>query len=51
MTWQNGTSPRPGAACLRAAGAQRSYAAYASAGGEGIARMTEADRLTAKAQS
>ena len=34
------------------AAAQRSpYAAYASAGGEGIARMMEADRLTAKAQS
>jgi hypothetical protein len=39
------------AAYLRAAGAQRSFAAFASAGGEGIARMLEADRLDAKAQS
>jgi hypothetical protein len=39
------------AAYLRAADAQRSYAAYASAGGEGAARMTEAARLTAKAKS
>ena len=39
------------AAYLRAAGAQVSYAAYASSGGEGAARMMEADRLTAKAQS
>jgi hypothetical protein len=37
------------AAYLRAAGAQRSYAAFATSGGEGIARMTEAERLTAKA--
>ncbi|HEX4090193.1 MAG TPA: hypothetical protein VHZ33_15890 [Trebonia sp.] len=37
------------AAYLRAAGAQRSFAAFASAGGEGIARMAEADRLTARA--
>jgi hypothetical protein len=37
------------AAYLRAAAAQRSYAAYATSGGEGIARMSEADRLTAKA--
>jgi hypothetical protein len=36
---------------LRAAQAQRSFAAYASSGGEGTARMMEADRLTAKAQS
>jgi hypothetical protein len=39
------------AAYLRAAEAQRSYAAYATSGGEGIARMAEADRLTAKANS
>jgi hypothetical protein len=39
------------AAYLSAAGAQRSFAAYASSGGEGTARMMEADRLTAKAQS
>jgi len=36
---------------LRAAQAQRSFAAYASSGGEGTARMMEAARLDAKAQS
>jgi hypothetical protein len=39
------------AAYLRAADAQRSYAAYASSGGEGTARMMKADLLTAKGQS
>jgi hypothetical protein len=39
------------AAYLSAAGAQRSFAAYASSGGEGSARMMEADRLTARARS
>ena len=38
------------AAYLRAADAQRSFAAFASSGGEGTARMMAADRLTAKAQ-
>jgi hypothetical protein len=38
------------AAYLRAAAAQRSYAAYATSGGEGTARMAEADRLAAKAR-
>jgi hypothetical protein len=37
------------AAYLRAAAAQRSFAAFASSGGEGTARMAEADRLTAMA--
>jgi hypothetical protein len=37
------------AAYQRAANAQRSYAAFATSGGEGTARMTEAERLTAKA--
>jgi hypothetical protein len=39
------------AAYLSAAAAQRSFAAYASSGGEGTARMMAADRLTTKAQS
>ena len=39
------------AAYLRAAEAQRSYAAFATSGGEGTARMAEADRLTAKART
>jgi len=41
--------PTAAAAYLRAAQAQRSFAAFASSGGEGSARMSEADRLTAKA--
>lgn len=44
----------PGAArdaYRRAAQAQRSYAAFATSGGEGIARTTEADRLATKARS
>ncbi len=46
----SGIDPRAArAAYLRAADAQRSYAAFATSGGEGIARMAEADRLTAKA--
>ncbi len=32
----------------RAAGDQRSFAAAATSGGEGIARMAEADRMDAK---
>ncbi len=36
------------AAYQRAAGAQLSYAAFATSGGEGVARMAEADRLAAK---
>jgi hypothetical protein len=39
------------AAYHRAANAQRSYAAFATSGGEGTARMTEAERLIAKAAS
>jgi hypothetical protein len=38
------------AAYRRAAGAQRSYAAFATSGAEGSARMAEADRLDAKAR-
>jgi len=38
-----------GAAYRRAANAQRSYAAFATSGGEGTARMAEAERLAAKA--
>jgi hypothetical protein len=38
------------AACLRAAAAQRSFAAYASSGSEGSARMAEPARLEAKAE-
>jgi hypothetical protein len=37
------------AAYLRAAAAQRSFAAFATSGGEGTARMAEASRLTGKA--
>ena len=42
--------PAASAAYLRAADAQRSFAAFASSGGEGTARMAEADRLAAKAR-
>jgi len=46
--WRRDT-PAARAAYLRAAAAQRSFAAYASSGGEGSARMAEAGRLAAKA--
>lgn len=44
----------PGAADAlyrRAAGEQRSFAAAATSGGEGIARMTDADRIDAKCRA
>jgi hypothetical protein len=41
--------PRPAAAVYRrAAGEQRSFAAAATSGGKGIARMADADRIDAK---
>ncbi len=43
--------PAARVAYLRAAEAQRSYAASATSGGEGSARMAEAERLTVKANS
>jgi hypothetical protein len=40
---------RARAAYLRAAGAQQAHAAGATAGGEGLARIAEANRIKAKA--
>jgi hypothetical protein len=40
---------RARAAYLRAAGAQQGHAAGATAGGEGLARIAEAERIKAKA--
>src|SRR5215468_1629750 len=46
------TSPAQArASYLRAAGAQQAHAAGATAGGEGLARVAEAERIKAKARA